>query len=303
MVAMVLGLAAALLAVVLGLAQRNPKTILAYSSISQMGYLTLALGAAWLHPPAWPALSAAMVLYALHHGLAKGALFLGVAAIPASGTARRTALALQALPALALAGLPWTSGAWAKGSLKDALAALPSPWPELLGALLLLAAFGTSMLMAHLLLVQARTVDPPTAGMRPPWMAAVLVCVGLGVLGVLQTPLPTAGKIVSGLLPVLLGGALVLAMLRYWPSLVLRKRAAIPAGDLLALLVPGLRRGVQWLHSASAWFDRPRKAQSVDDQLLGAWAWLEAALRRPAIAGCLLPAVLLLFLLLANPPR
>jgi len=300
LIAMGLGLGAALLAIALGLAQRNPKTVLAYSSISQMGYLTLGLGAAWLHPPAWPALSAAMVFYALHHGLAKGALFLGVAAIPAYGTARRMALALQALPALALAGLPWTSGAWAKGGLKEALATLASPWPDLLGLLLLLAAVGTSMLMTHLLLLQARSTAPLRPGMRLPWLLAVLTSLGLGMLASLQAELPTLEELVPGLLPVLLGAALVLAVLRRWPSLAQQQQPAVPPGDLLTLLLPSIRRSTQWLYSASAWFDRPRKSHGGNERLRIALDWIDATLRRPTLAGLLLPSMLLLLLLLAK---
>lgn len=300
LIAMGLGLGAALLAIALGLAQRNPKTVLAYSSISQMGYLTLGLGAAWLHPPAWPALSAAMAFYALHHGLAKGALFLGVAAIPAHGTARRMDLGLQALPALALAGLPWTSGAWAKGGLKEALATLAAPWPDLLGLLLLLAAVGTSMLMTHLLLLQARPTAQPHPGMRLPWLLAVLTSLGLGVLASLQAELPTLEELVPGLLPVLLGAALVFAVLRRWPGLAQQQQPAVPPGDLLTLLLPPIRRSTQWLYSASAWFDRPRKPHSGNERLLIALDWIDATLRRPTLAGLLLPSMLLLLLLLAK---
>lgn len=298
--AMGLGLGGALVAVVLGLAQRNAKTVLAYSSISQMGYLTLGLGAAWLHPPAWPALSAAMVFYALHHGLAKGALFLGVAAIPASGSARRMALVLQAVPALTLAGLPWTSGAWAKGGLKEALGTLAAPWPDLLGLLLLLAAMGTSMLMTHLLLLQAKPTAPTHRGIRLPWLLAVLASFGFGVFAALNAALPTPMELASGLLPVLLGAALVLALVHHWPNLAQRQQPAIPPGDLLTLLQPAIRRSKQCLYSASAWFDRPRKAQGNREHRFAAMDWIDAALRRPAVSSVLLPSTLLLLLMLAN---
>ena len=265
-----------------------------------MGYLTLGLGAAWLHPPAWPALSAAMVFYALHHGLAKGALFLGVAAIPVHGPARRLALVLQALPALALAGLPWTSGAWAKGGLKEALATLASPWPDLLGVLLLLAAVGTSMLMTRLLLLQARATVPHRPGMRLPWLLAVLVSLGLGMLASLEAAQPTLEELLPGLLPVLLGAALAFAVLRHWPSLTRGQQPAIPPGDVLTLLLPPIRRGTRWLYSASAWFDRPRKSHSGSGRPFPALDWIDATLRRPTLAGLLLPSILLLFLLLAK---
>ena len=162
--ALLLGLLAALIAVPIGLTQRQPKVLLAYSSISQMGFMTLGIGAALLHPGAWPVLAPALALYALHHGLAKGALFLGVVAVEqAKDAARRWALAMQALPALALAGLPLSSGFWAKDGLKQALSSLPAPWPEALSWLLPIGALGTTLLMLRLLWLQAQPQAEPDA--------------------------------------------------------------------------------------------------------------------------------------------
>jgi len=214
--ALLLGLLAALAAVLIGLTQRQPKVLLAYSSISQMGLMTLGLGAALLHPSTWPALALALAFYALHHGLAKGTLFLGVAVLAqARGTARRWALALQALPALALAGLPLSSGFWAKDGLKQALASLPAPWPEALAWLLPLAALGTTLLMLRLLWLQAQpaaapfapasaaAAPPPTsttstttssadtdghasADLRAPWLVLLLASLALSLPGLLN---------------------------------------------------------------------------------------------------------------------
>ena len=75
------GIAAAFCGALVGVAQSYPKTVLAYSSISQMGLITVPVGAALLAPALWPAALAAVLLYALHHALAKGALFLGVVAL------------------------------------------------------------------------------------------------------------------------------------------------------------------------------------------------------------------------------
>ena len=72
------GLAAAYYGVAVGLTQTNPKTVLAYSSISQMGLMTMAVGLGMAWPQVWPAALSAVLIYALHHALAKGALFLGV---------------------------------------------------------------------------------------------------------------------------------------------------------------------------------------------------------------------------------
>jgi len=144
-----LGLVALFFGVALGLAQRDVKTLLAYSSISQMGYMTLGVGAGLLAPALWPLLAVAVGLYAAHHALAKGALFLGAGMLKAHGP-RPWVLVGLALPALALAGAPLTSGFLAKAELKSALAGLAAPWPDVLPGLLTLAAWGTALLMARL---------------------------------------------------------------------------------------------------------------------------------------------------------
>ena len=120
----VLGFLAAVFAAVGGVLQSRPKTILAYSSISQMGLMTVGVGLSLLLPEARDVLVAAVAFYALHHGLAKGALFLSVGIVdrlPSSLVGRYFTLALLLLPALAVAGLPWTSGALAKSLLSAPL--------------------------------------------------------------------------------------------------------------------------------------------------------------------------------------
>jgi len=194
----VIGLGSAFFGVLIGVTQRDPKVALAYSSISQMGIINVALGAGLMEPQAWPAGLLAALIYALHHGLAKGSLFLGVGV--AGATLRRTrarliVVAAMALPALALAGAPLTSGAIAKLSLKDAAALAPEPWRFALDILLPIAAIGTTLLMIRVLRVlsaaddddgHGRRVDPrqaarPPMGLVAPW-AVLLAAVAVATL-------------------------------------------------------------------------------------------------------------------------
>lgn len=115
-----LGLYSAFFGIAMGLLQSRIKVLLAYSSISQMGYLLIILSAAWRHPDASLAWGMLLALYALHHGLAKGSLFLA-AGLAAQKHLRPWHWYLLCLPALALAGLPLTSGALAKIQLKNLL--------------------------------------------------------------------------------------------------------------------------------------------------------------------------------------
>lgn len=137
---MALGLIALLGAAFRGIWTREAKTVLAWSSISQMGLATLMLGAILVEPALWWQVSAWFGLFVLHHGFAKGALFLSVSLpLPATPASRHLALLLLALPALPVIGLPLTSGETVKGWLKNSVSgdiagAVPwQPWlPDLL---------------------------------------------------------------------------------------------------------------------------------------------------------------------------
>ena len=114
------GLFAMFAGVLIGINQKLPQVVLAYSSISQMGAFSLALGVWLWYPELGPAITLAIVIYALHHALNKAVLFLGVDAVTYSVQRRRLLWLALALPALALAGL-LPSGLLAKDALKTAL--------------------------------------------------------------------------------------------------------------------------------------------------------------------------------------
>ncbi len=160
----VLGLASAFGAALLGVLTTTPRAVLGYSSASQMGLVLIGIGAGLAAPEAGRYAVAAAVAYSLHHGLAKAALFMGEdvvrrSAVRSSGhsaadsagrpTARSvgiTKVAL-ALPALALVGVPFTSGFVAKYALKDAVHAASGQAVVAAEALLPWAAVATALLM------------------------------------------------------------------------------------------------------------------------------------------------------------
>jgi formate hydrogenlyase subunit 3/multisubunit Na+/H+ antiporter MnhD subunit len=244
-----MGLAAAVFGVAAGATQRDPKTALAYSSISQMGFLNVAVGIGLAAPDAWPyALSAALV-YAVHHGLAKGALFLGVgvAAAVRGRTERRLVLGGLTLAALAVAGAPLTSGSIAKTALKGAAARVPE-WPLALDVLLPLAAVGTTLLMGRFLMLVARR-PPGEAHGRPtalvvPWVL-LLAAVGAVLWAVpgryeleMDAPyLPDAGSLWLSVWPLVAGALLLWTLVQGARRLRLPpERVAVTPGDLLVPL-------------------------------------------------------------------
>ncbi len=175
------GLFGALYAVVLGLCATRAKTVLAYSSVSQMGWALLLLALLWRHPeqPGW--LAGLLVLFVVHHGLAKGSLFLAAGMVH---EARLPAFAwfVLILPALALAGLPFSTGAAVKLALKDAWKGGDfAVWLPLLS----LASLASALLLMRALWLLRR--DERHAPDRPP---AILQWLPWLVLSVAPLALP-----------------------------------------------------------------------------------------------------------------
>ena len=143
---LLLGTVTTFYGVLVGLFQGRPKTVLAYSSVSQMGLLTLLLGIALSAPQQWPLILSTIILFSLHHGLAKAALFLGLSTV-----GKGWSIALLVIPALALIGAPLSSGAIAKLALKDQILAAPVQWQDELFTILTLSSIATTLLMLKLL--------------------------------------------------------------------------------------------------------------------------------------------------------
>jgi formate hydrogenlyase subunit 3/multisubunit Na+/H+ antiporter MnhD subunit len=251
---LVSGLAGAFLAVVAGLLQDDPKVVLAYSSISQMGLIAVTVAVGLAVPTLATVAAVAAAVHALHHGLAKGALFLGV------GVARSTkdevrhrwVLAGMAIAALSLAGLPLSSGWIAKGAAKEVVAGLGGATAGQVSWALSFAAVGTTVLLLRLLWLLRRPGTAAPRGSEPAaaavptfaWASLIVVLVGatwllpsLLVSGFAPPPLTARGWW-DGLWPVILGAALAAAV-------VGRVGIVVPAGDLEVPVEGALRWGAR----------------------------------------------------------
>lgn len=228
-----LGCATAVFGVAVGVLQTNPKTVLGYSSISQMGLITVGVAVA-ADASAFDAAVAATLVFALHHGLAKAALFLGAAGRPNAynGWSRKLRIAGLVLPAIALAGAPLTSGAIAKGALK-ALDVGPG-WVDFF---LSLSSLGTTLLMVRFVSLMLRQEGTESPGTQAPWASAVATSASFVWL---WPPAAawlghsiTAKALFSSLWPVLIGvaAALVIGRLVHPAG-----KPWIPPGDVLVLL-------------------------------------------------------------------
>jgi formate hydrogenlyase subunit 3/multisubunit Na+/H+ antiporter MnhD subunit len=280
-----LGLVGAFGAALWGLTQRNPKAVLAYSTISQMGLMAVLVGAGG-------AAREAAVFFALHHGLAKGALFLLAGCVmAASGRLRIAGLVVAGLVALSVAGAPLTGGALAKTVAKPAL-------PETLATALSLSSITTTLVLAwflRCLLVKQSTAAPGTAralaiGAIPAVLAFVVpVAVWPDWSAKALRTVAAPDALVSAAWPVALGLALAAVV-------ILRPLAARAPGDLLALAaLPGRRvpRGIRHGNGESLTLSRALPSGTI--------RWLEARLARRSVAMLALPVlVLVLAVLLAG---
>lgn len=253
-----IGFATAYWGVACGVAQANPKTVLAYSTVSQMGLLAAALGAGMAAGDAGTPVAVGFA--ALHHVLAKGALFLGIGVMAACG--RRRGLLLVLLPALVLAlgfgGAPLTGGGLAKAATKDQLGA------RLAGVLAFISAVGSTCLMLHFvrrLAAQPAGEDAPPAMLVLPWLCLAAAAIALPWLlfapAGFGNPWATLadGGWVKALAPVLAGASAFLALRRWGAAL-----PAVPEGDILHPVRRALRH-------APALSDRIARAEAA----LGAW--------------------------------
>ena len=223
-----LGFISAFHGVAIGVTQRDPKTMLAYSSISQMGVIAAALGMALAGSRQGAATEVAF--YAANHVLVKAALFLTVGAVAAlDGRARTLALIVAALLGLNLAGLPLSGGSLAKLVVKDLFGVGPA------GPVSQLSAAATTALMLVFIMRLARL--PREAGALSSarvtsWAALTIAALLLPWLLFLAVGGPAEAlaldRLIDGIWPILTGAALAAGLWAIEDQL-----PRIPAGDVI----------------------------------------------------------------------
>jgi formate hydrogenlyase subunit 3/multisubunit Na+/H+ antiporter MnhD subunit len=214
------GIFSAFYGVLVGITQENPKTVLAYSSVSQMGLLAAALGMGLAAGDTNAALGASFS--AAHHVLVKGGLFLAIGVSVTTGPRLWPVLIPATVLALALGGLPLTGGALAKLAIKAQLG------HGVVGTLATLSAAGSTLLMLHFLRRLRQTTLRDSQAMTSAgltWPSLIMAFAAVMVPWVLY-PTAESGTWLEALAPATLWAAL-------WPVL------------LGVVLAPGLWR---WAH-------------------------------------------------------
>jgi formate hydrogenlyase subunit 3/multisubunit Na+/H+ antiporter MnhD subunit len=212
----VAGIVSTIYGVAVGITRANPKTILAYSSVSQMGVIATLIGTGLATANAGVAVAAGF--YAAHHVLVKGGLFLATGI----GVSDKRNGGLVFVPAtviaLALAGLPFTGGYLAKEAVKPFIGE---------GTFAIFAAVssaGTTLLMLFFMnRLSNASPDQKEAPMHPAllvsWLAMAFFAIAIPWLSfslVYANPLSEAFSIAdlwSAIWPILIGAVLIVLWL------------------------------------------------------------------------------------------
>jgi len=281
-----LGFTAALGAAIYGLTQVDPKTNLAYSSISQMGVMTVLLGIGLYGGIPAGLLLPAIALYAFNHGTAKALLFMGTA-LPArvGGSWRILMWVGLGLGVLAIAGGPLTGGLWTKYLLKTFLGETRLPGAQTFLLLLTFSAITTTLLLSRFLHLLHR-IQAPSGNMAPafllPWIL-LLLAGGWWTMTPALLPTELLNHITgekgimafflnlltnwAALWPITIGVlvmafSLKFATLNWWPT----KNPLLPPGDFIhIILLAGdlfaklFRNGISLLESGMQSLQGPEK--------------------------------------------
>ncbi len=192
-----IGAITALLGAVIAVAQNDIKRVLAFSTVSQLGYMMLALGVgSWV----------AAIFHLLTHAFFKALLFLGAGSVIHAahheqdirhlgglGPKMRTTFATFAIGMMALAGVPFLfSGFWSKEAILHAAHAWPVSQLPLVVALVavVLTAFYMTRLVAEAFFGKPRSAAAEHAHESPAVMTVPLVLLAICSIGVgfLGTP-------------------------------------------------------------------------------------------------------------------
>ena len=329
-VLMTLSLLGAFAVVAIGVLQRDAKTILAYSTISQMGFIGALIAAGLLDGDLAADTIAAAVLYAVHHGLAKGALFLGVPVIKHYGRGVAGVVVTIGMvgAGLAVAGAPITSGGIGKYVSKEAVEGLTLAGVDLYYLLPFVATGSTLLLLRFLWVVldderehHAR-IDGELlawlavclAGIVVPWLIAVFWSpLHLPEWTDLTTVWDSTWPILLGLA---LGGGCWLAYRAGWIPASRREYPLIPAGDLVIVEEQAARRiasdgghALERIHSGTTRFGQgaARAGTALAERLRNSTDRVETS-QRPwprfgTVAVVLLTVVVVVSLIVAGGTR
>jgi formate hydrogenlyase subunit 3/multisubunit Na+/H+ antiporter MnhD subunit len=235
------GAVSILFGAVVGLVQKDAKAVLAYSSISKMGFMSSLIGLAMLAPEHAEYIIIAVVFLAAYHSLAKGSLFLGVGIVKAVQS--KLTFILLLFPALVLAAAPFTAGSMMKTLIKPVIDNWQGQWALILSILLLASSFATALLMARFMLLMSQQLShgsKQSSVIALPWVSLIALIIVVPLL----LDYSFSPVIDSWPLAVVITVSLLVIYIR--PRWLYSLPGLIPAGDML---FPIMKLGTSaWRH-------------------------------------------------------
>lgn len=196
-----LGVGTALLGVSYAMFEKDTKRMLAFHTVSQLGFVLAA-----------PEVGG---FYALTHGLVKAALFLTAGSLPsrnfkelAQQPMRTSIWVALVISSFSISGFPMLSGFGAKVLTMENLA----PW-QVIG--MNLAALGTAISFAKFIFLPHKAIAPDPAQRRPGFWAAIIVLIGgLFIANIAYYEAYTLSNIIKPLATIGLGWLVYLFVIR-----------------------------------------------------------------------------------------
>ncbi|MFE7202714.1 NADH-quinone oxidoreductase subunit L [Pseudonocardia alni] len=291
LVVAIIGVITLMIGAIIGCAYDDIKKVLAYSTVSQIGYMILAVGLG-------PAGYALGILHLLTHGFFKAGLFLGAGSVMHAMNddvdMRRFGGLWRKMPVtfvtfglgyLALIGFPFLSGYFSKDAIIEAAFAQEGWQGWVFGGLATLAAGLTAFYMTRLMIMtffgaeRWRTVQSTDGRDYHPHESPATMTVPMIVLAV--------GSV--------FGGGVLYGMVPEWLAPVVGERLELEGGALPHAVIPWLVVGVSLLGVLAGYLfvgrspvpvERPQQVSPVVAAAradLGANAFNEAFIERPGI--------------------
>lgn len=278
-----LGLVTAFGGIVLGLGQRRIKTMLAYSTISQMGLVLAGFALIFRMPEERAALVTMIGFLALHHGLNKASLFMACGCAPGLS---RWRMLLVALPALSLAAAPLTTGFLAKELFKESLYAVGLA--STVAPVVTLTSTATAILMWKVFQLAGKERNSRVPA-HPAWIAAtafalLMPWVWATTQSLVSIPVPE--KLWSATWPLLLAAGLIVV----WRHLPILRHLhwQLPEGDWIVMAERFLSRTRYPFSTSLVSFQPGRWAKRFMRRTHRFIDWLEQQLGWMPIAGLIM---------------
>lgn len=217
-----------------GIFQRHSKAVLAYSSITQMGLITLSIGVGLLQPSMWKMIESAIIIYLLHHSFVKASLFLSddILKDRKISNHKRVIYLIGTFIAIAsISGVIFTSGYIAKSMLYYSMSGID------LSFIFFISPFTTFLLMLRYLELihqnrQAGRYAYMSSELKVSWFLIIFAIIFFTWIFT-KVPIFSIEMLIKSLKPIIIASILTFIAIKI--RKYIKFKFTFPAGDILYL--------------------------------------------------------------------